>query len=483
MKNQTGYKTTLLRGCWTVLLAGIFIPILSFTSRGEPVVQLAAGDKTDFATFGWSADLDGDVLVVGAPFFRESPADPGAAYIFRRTGGNWIQEQRLVPSISEPGDHFGFSVAISGDTIFVGQPYHPSIFASGRVFVFQFNGLTWMEQQVLGPVAEHFGYAVALEDDTAAVVGETSSRAYVYTRVAQNWSLVQTLNLPPGGIAGATPSVGLHGNRLVLAGLSPHAFIFSRDGSIWSHEQTLSASGVTFGGAASIDESFVLLGAGHENNSHGAAYIFARAGSVWTFTQRVVSPTQTDAATFGFSVSIEDDLVAIGSPGDRGLRGSAWIYRRCGEIWTPEQFIIGSTTIGNSNFGWQTVLNGGLVLVGAPNENVFSFNHSGAVYLTSAAADCDADSQADGCELLEGAPDCNLNIILDECEAASDCNQNGSQDICDLAAHTSPDCNQNEIPDECDILSGLSQDADGDGVPDECYSVLCEDPSAGLVFC
>jgi len=37
-----------------------------------------------------------------------------------------------------------------------------------------------------------------------------------------------------------------------------------------------------------------------------------------------------------------------------------------------------------------------------------------------------------------------------------------------VAEETSPDCNRNVVPDECDISSGSSQDLNGNGIPDEC---------------
>ncbi len=64
--------------------------------------------------------------------------------------------------------------------------------------------------------------------------------------------------------------------------------------------------------------------------------------------------------------------------------------------------------------------------------------------------DCDANGQADVCDLdEEGAEDCDGNGILDECQ--TDCNANGRPDVCDLDDGTSDDCNFNEVPDECEV--------------------------------
>ncbi len=50
---------------------------------------------------------------------------------------------------------------------------------------------------------------------------------------------------------------------------------------------------------------------------------------------------------------------------------------------------------------------------------------------------------------------------------AGDCNQNGVDDLIDIAMGTSLDCDGNQIPDECDLLTS-GADCDGDGALDAC---------------
>jgi len=102
--------------------------------------------------------------------------------------------------------------------------------------------------------------------------------------------------------------------------------------------------------------------------------------------------------------------------------------------------------------------------------------------------DCNANGQADSCDVLYGdSPDCNTNGIPDECDLAScppnkpacrDCNVNGVLDGCDLASQTSLDCNKNFVPDECDIAGGFSSDCQPNGIPDECDLFPPEDVPA-----
>ena len=85
--------------------------------------------------FGRAVSLSGDTLVVGASLedsnqttitngttasADNTAADAGAAYVFTRTGTTWTQQAYLKAPNAEGGDLFGWTVALSGNTIVVG---------------------------------------------------------------------------------------------------------------------------------------------------------------------------------------------------------------------------------------------------------------------------------------------------------------------------------------------------------------------------
>ncbi len=106
--------------------------------------------------FGASVALSSGVLAVGAPGedgsaiggeTDNSAPDAGAAYIFTRTNGVWIQVAYLKASNAEQLDRFGRSISTSQDTIAVGAPREDSNPGGGEsnnqapdagaVFIFQ----------------------------------------------------------------------------------------------------------------------------------------------------------------------------------------------------------------------------------------------------------------------------------------------------------------------------------------------------------
>jgi len=79
-----------------------------------PASKLTASDAADYDVFGYSVAISGDTLVVGAPFEDGGAGDPlnaaGAAYVFERNQGgadNWGQVTILRASDRQASDPFG----------------------------------------------------------------------------------------------------------------------------------------------------------------------------------------------------------------------------------------------------------------------------------------------------------------------------------------------------------------------------------------
>lgn len=68
--------------------------------------KLSPGDAGPFQNFGYSIDVEGDLAVIGS---RGSLSVPtlGRAYVYRRLGSGWVEEQVLHASDGVPGNYMG----------------------------------------------------------------------------------------------------------------------------------------------------------------------------------------------------------------------------------------------------------------------------------------------------------------------------------------------------------------------------------------
>ena len=120
--------------------------------------------------FGWSLALCGDTLAVGAAGEASSASGidgnqnddsapfTGAVYVFTRSGAAWSQQAYLKASNSGSDDVFGWSLALTGDTLAVGAPREDSkasgidgdesdnsLSDSGAVYLFSRSAAVWSQ--------------------------------------------------------------------------------------------------------------------------------------------------------------------------------------------------------------------------------------------------------------------------------------------------------------------------------------------------
>jgi len=172
--------------------------------------KLTADDGAAGDYFGWSVAISGDTVVISAPLDDDGGNSSGSAYIFQRNSGIWSQYQKLTADDGAAYDHFGTSVAISGDTAIIGAQYDDDVSGLfiGSAYIFQRDSGTWSQDQKLtddGAVYEHFGSTVAISGDTAIVgaqfnndMGDESGSVYLFQRDEGLWSQVQKLSADDG---------------------------------------------------------------------------------------------------------------------------------------------------------------------------------------------------------------------------------------------------------------------------------------------
>jgi len=376
--------------------------------------------------FGSSVAASGDRVVVGAPFFQ----DPGAVFVYRRVSDTtWVFEAELKASNGELGEGFGFSVAISGDTIAVGSPGEGSgspgvngdqsdnsTPGAGAVYVFEYSGGTWTQQAYLkasNPDAgDQFGESVALDDDTI-VVGTSfedsgsvndptddsaslAGAAYVFERTGSGWiqsAYLKASNVEAGD--GFGQSVDVSGDTIVVgaccedsngppqdnSGHNPGAaYVFQRVGVLWFEVAYLKSPNPAisgfFGSAVAVDGDRLIVGAVGTATVH----VFERSrGADWT----EVASWSKVVGDYARCVDVVGDVIVVGARteagaatginGDESLTGfpsgAAYVYRRFGGTWMQAAYVKASNPEGGDLFGWSVAVSPEALIVGAPVES------------------------------------------------------------------------------------------------------------------
>lgn len=261
----------------------------------------AAGDA-----FGSSVAIFGNTIVVGASRKTLTETGQGAAYLFSRSGNAWSQTARLTASDKRANDQFGASVAINGNLVVVGAPFNDNFGVDqGAGYVFELKSTGWGQVAKLlstdGRANDFFGASVAVTGRTALVGAPGASpirsgqgAAYVCEDIGGNaWQQTARLTSSEAfagdrfgsavALAGRNAIVGAPGvdvNGILDQGA---AFTFHRRGSSWTANGRLAAvDGQTFdyfGQSVSLNGGIAIAGTpGADTNQQtdqGAAYVLS----------------------------------------------------------------------------------------------------------------------------------------------------------------------------------------------------------------
>ena len=300
--------------------------------------------------FGSSLAMDGDLLFVGAPEADDPQMgdNTGGVYIFQRQAGTWKEiVTRLVPDEPLPDSGFGAMLAASGDTLLVSEGYR-----GRRVYLFQRQGDQWNQQAILeGPdLQSEKSYLAAMDiyGDTLAfsMIGSSGEREYTQ--------------------------------------LTGELLIYQRQGSGWelvqaftsvpegAHEVELLTHLIALDGR---QDRATRLAAGvnsFDNLGFGGVWILERGDSGWQPGGFITAADGEFMNGFGGSVALAGDRLLVGAPGaseDSFWDGKAYAFQYYQGRW-EDQLILKHTEDGGFGdfFGSQVLIYEDTFLVAAPDE-------------------------------------------------------------------------------------------------------------------
>ena len=314
----------------------------------------------------------------------------------RQMEAQFAQTAYVKASNADAGDYFGWSVALSGDTLAVGARRERSaatgiggdqedntLIDAGAVYVFTRDGAgVWSQQAYIKAsntdADDEFGASVALSGDTLAVGASRDASAAT-------------------GINGDQGSDSAPGSGAV--------YVYARDSTgIWSQQAYIKASNTgaydRFGQSIALTGDALAVGATGEESSAtgvngdqgdhgvflaGAAYVFRRNSEGFWSQEAYIKASETDAGdAFGMSIALAGDTLAVGSgddsaatgingnPDDASAGGAGAVHvfiRDESGIWSLQAYVKASNTDADDRFGGSITLSGDTLVVGAVGED------------------------------------------------------------------------------------------------------------------
>jgi len=410
------------------LVLGASLPLSAQCEFSEDQ-KFVPADSAPGDIYGGAVGISGDWLFNMSEWDDINGFNSGSAYIYRWNGTSWDFTQKIDPLDGMAGDNFGRSVAVQGTTALIGTHWDDTVEGgvnAGSAYIYKFDGSTWNQARKLVPFDSNpgstFGNACAIDGNFLAVTswrdnpsGNDSGSVYVWRFDGVEWLFDQKLVASDGAsLDQFGRGVWISGNAMVIGAWrndddgidSGCAYVFRYNGVDWVEEQKLRASdaeaGDNFGFSVSIDDDEILVGSHLEDSAApdaGAAYFFRYNGSSWVEAQKVTVSDASAANRAGFAVALQNGtaIVSAHQHFDSPFTGpgAAYVFRDIGGVWTEEQKLVASDGVDGDVFSFHLALDADNVVVGAWRAN----NDAGASYVFDIARnDFNDDGIPDECQ-------------------------------------------------------------------------------------
>lgn len=358
--------------------------------QSDQALVPSAGYGTTPHYFGRSHSVSGDLVLIGAPGLEEAA---GEAFLFARSGEDWIEEAVISAGDSTPENDFGRDVSLRGLRALVGAP--GALQGAGAAYVFEHQDGAWVEVAQLGhddpEGTPEFGRSVVLGDGVAFVGAPDSDLVYVFEEVAGQWSQAQLLQPSvPSDHFGF--DLSLDGDLLAVgAPEGNHAFLFRKGPSGWTEETYfyLPIPEADFGHAVSVVDDVLMVGAPGTASESGEVHVYGFYATEWVLRQIVRPSVAAIQAEFGMAISHSSTTALIGAPADGEGLGSAFVLELFDGDWVETSKLepeLGE--VDEYNFGTSVSVQGEEVMVnvGLDQAGVLGIAYAGSLYVWSTSA-------------------------------------------------------------------------------------------------
>lgn len=266
-------------------------------------------------------------------------------------------DAKIVAQDGSPDDRFGKAVSLSDNWLVAGANRDDNINGSnsGSVYIYKYENLNIIDEFHIisfdGEANDYFGKSLSIYNNWLVVSsiydnvnGEKSGSAYVYHFDESDWIF--------------------------------HSKLVPDDGAPFDR----------FGYSVDIYDDVIVIGSVYDDDmgeDSGSVYVYRLVNNQWNLESKLLSDSQEEGDFFGVTISIDSNLVAVGSVYDdvMGLNsGSVSLFSYNNGIWSEIEKIVAFDGMDYDFFGNALDLNNGKLVVGSFHDNN-SYQNSGSVYL------------------------------------------------------------------------------------------------------
>ena len=306
----------------------LFIPILLF---GNSLMHPDDPKSRNHNSLGFG--VTGDVVISDGVFYvgqTGSSLNNGSVYIYTPNGSNGFDQKNIMAPIDEElGFDFGYSIDVNGDLMLIGAPHRTDLV--GRAYLYQKDYKDrWQLIEIISPSSENwtsdFGSQVKINEQHILIADQkfNQEKGSVFTMKlnlnTDRWELGNILSyekMNQDGFFGY--SMALNSDRAVIGSRNGNIAVeyqFDKTSGEWLQKQIFSPyqfqSKGRYGYAVDMNSEYLIIGSpGYDEL--GFTEIHQLVNDDWKKVYSISNPENIKESFFGSSVTIDNDHLIIGN--------------------------------------------------------------------------------------------------------------------------------------------------------------------------
>ncbi len=246
---------------------------------------ISPSDAPSFAQFGCAVAVYGNYIVVGARYDDEKAHGSGAVYIYKLD--DILYERKINATDAALDDFFGYSVDVFGNYVAVGAKSSDTNGSeSGSVYIYKLDDISF-ERKIYATDAasqDYFGTAVKITENYIVVGVPGKEAAYIYKIDDLLYERIITASDgEPEARFGF--SISVVGDSLLIGAYEDNNNYHTDNGAAYlysltdvTYELKISETDTTFndnyGYGVAISNEYIVIGTRHGNEGRGLVYLY-----------------------------------------------------------------------------------------------------------------------------------------------------------------------------------------------------------------
>jgi hypothetical protein len=335
--------------------------------------KITPPSNSDNDEFGRELDLNGNTLIVSAPWYKRENKDfpknsTGCVFIYQLSAaGKWSLKNQILPQ--ENTKHFGSSISLSNS--------HALIASENKEIAFLYH----LDNSKTKIVKQKFTNPDTLIKNFASTISITDNYLFIGAEGESNYNF---FDIPPP----LTDSIMIM--RILTETANGYAMKKKIIPNIKSSLDSFNISKERFNQEAILYETWAQRE--QRKAGAGAVFIYQReTKNEWKFIQKITANDQGADDHFGMCLNANDSLLIVGAFGDKledGIpkeslyHGAAYVFQLNGEgKWTEIKKLTSTQNKNWLKFGFSVDTDGKKAIIGSRFEYINENEQGGDVYI------------------------------------------------------------------------------------------------------